>query len=132
MSTCRNLKPCLTRHASTVLNADSLTVGEYVSWYSKPGVCVKPRATKRALYFVTLPSSLTFTAKCHFPVIGCRSVGRETRDHTSFVIKELYSRCIAAFQLGSARASGADPGTVDATNASLCVLELVPHHEVIE
>ena len=68
----------------------------------------------------TLPSSLTVSAKCHFPVIGCRSVGIETRDHASFVIKELYSRCIGALQLGSARASAADTGTVVATNASLC------------
>ena len=79
-----------------------------------------PRNTKPAFGFFTLLSLLTFSGKCHSPVISCRAVGRETRDHTSFVLKETYSRCIAAFQLRSARASAADSGTVDATNASLC------------
>ena len=78
---------------------------------------MKPRASKRALYIVTLPSSLTFIAKCHFSVIGCHSVGRETRDHTSSVIKESYSRYIAAFHIGSARPSAADTRTVDVTKA---------------
>ena len=59
-------------------------------------LCVKPLATRQALYLSTVPSGFSFFFKIHLEPIGLQPGGKSTKFHVSLNYRESISSFIAS------------------------------------
>ncbi|KAK2449675.1 putative mitochondrial protein [Trifolium repens] len=59
-------------------------------------LCLKPLATRQALYFSTVPSGFSFFFKIHLQPIGLQPRGKSTKCHVSLDSRESMSSLIAS------------------------------------
>lgn len=75
---------------STILIVASFTIGEKVSWKSRPWHWLYPFSTRRALYLLMLPSVFSFILNTHLlPMIDLLT-GRGTKIQVLLLTKALY------------------------------------------
>lgn len=78
-----------------------LTTGLKVSSQSMPTCLPAPSPISRALCLSKEPPDFSLCLKIQIDIITLTSGGRGTKSYVSFLIKALYSSCMAIFQLGS-------------------------------
>ena len=88
--------------------------------------CVKPLATKRALYLEVEPSGFCFSLNTHLHPTILTLLGLGTRDHVWFFYNASNSDCMAVNQVGSAIATRKEVGVVTAKASLVGSYHTVP------
>ena len=77
--------------------------GEKVSKKSMFSLCLKPLATRRALYLSIVPSGFSFFFKIHLQPIGLQPGGKSTKCQVLLVSRDYISSLIASCHKSASR-----------------------------